>query len=720
MQLNANMLNTKSLLFMLFLLFTSVNSSSIDSVQKEIGGSLLELIDSPSKEITNQRTRKTHAPGELSKLISSSGMYDSKKNLFLSTKLKNKQIYHAAFPNPETTKMRKWGLVTLVIFGTLYLLIRTGYNYMKTLDKFFAKGVIALSNQILLLFICLAILIVTYTYGAFDNIYVNWEYLIGAIAIVMLSWIFFNFFLLTMCLFINRKWEVLEYTADSFKQLKKSIKANSSKAKDAKESFEFLVLKKFFFTPLFPVLKSVSLRNELKFSYYFELCLLSKLRLFFKLSWTTWFALIVIMMFWNVFIIPSSLFAVFIFIMLIPLIGIAMTFGIYIYSLKIYRKIVSPVNDDNINDYKDIEYNSNDIFQSMSYPPYLLKYIDDDNELKKSKQNSFSFHEHMHQRPPSLYEKEIFFGQSGPYFLLNLLQCCCFIFICWTVTLFGYYGPKLSKEYNNTVYLYMIAGFVFYLVLQLLMTTIAMKWLTVISSVEMKRNDKCVNKMINHKMKEMCAISNSVLNSFKKIYYDVNLRSGTPTPIGDNNEYDDSNQLIDSDNNSVSSQNQKFKLTSPNIKEFLKLNYNRFKKANNTSIDIQYELRPFLKSCGNIVNNEELEFILYLIGKSKKYNGTLNLNQLFDICGAILHFRQKNPQMILKFVFDNYYMENKKVYRDVQMKWSDVEVFLGNYQEYFNKKQRHFIESESKYLGDSFTLDSFIAMILTPSQYNPY
>ena len=84
------------------------------------------------------------------------------------------------------------------------------------------------------------------------------------------------------------------------------------------------------------------------------------------------------------------------------------------------------------------------------------------------------------------------------------------------------------------------------------------------------------------------------------------------------NFYDDSNQLIDSDNNSVSSQNQKFKLTSPNIKEFLKLNYNRFKKANNTSIDIQYELRPFLKSCGNIVNNEELEFILYLIGKSKK------------------------------------------------------------------------------------------------------
>ena len=179
-------------------------------------------------------------------------------------KTKNKQIYHAAFPNPETTKMRNWGVVTLVIFGTLYILIRTGYNYMKTLNKFFAKGVIALSNQILLLFICLAILIVAYTYGAFDTVYVNWEHLIGAIAVVMLAWIFFNFFLLTMCLFINRKWEVLEYNADSFSQLKKSIKANSSKAKDSKESFEFLILKRFFFIPLFPVLKSVSLRNKLK------------------------------------------------------------------------------------------------------------------------------------------------------------------------------------------------------------------------------------------------------------------------------------------------------------------------------------------------------------------------------------------------------------------------------------------------------------------------
>lgn len=715
------MLNTKSLLFTLFLLFISAKSSSIDNIHKEIGGSLLELIDSPSKEITNKKSRVRPSPGEFSKLISSSGMYDSKNNLFLSTKLKtkNKQIYHAAFPNPETTKMRKWGVVTLVIFGTLYILIRTGYNYMKTLNKFFAKGVIALSNQILLLFICLAILIVAYTYGAFDTVYVNWEHLIGAIAVVMLAWIFFNFFLLTMCLFINRKWEVLEYNADSFSQLKKSIKANSSKAKDSKESFEFLILKRFFFIPLFPVLKSVSLRNELKFAFYLQLCLLSKLRLFFKISWTTWFVLIIIMMFWNVFIIPSSALASTIFIMLIPIFGIAMTLGIYLYTLTIYKKIVSPINEDNINDYQDIEYNSNDIFQSMSYPPYLLKYIEEDNEIKKAKQNSFSIHEHMHQRPPSLYEKEILFGQSGFYFMLNLLQCCCFIFICWTVTLFGYYGPKLSNEYNNNIYMIMIAGFIIYLVLQLLMTTIALKWLTVISSVEMKRNEKCVKKMINHKMKEMCIISNSVLNSFKKIYYDVNLRSSTPTPMGDN-EYDDFNQLIDSDNNSVSSQNQKFKLSSPNLKEFITLNWNRFKKANNTSIDIQYELKPFLKSCGNILNNEEIDFFLYLIGKSKKYNGTLNLNQLCDICGAILHFRQKNPETILKFVFDNYYMENKKVYRDIIMKWSDIEVFLGNYQEYFNKKQNNYIESECKYLGDSFTLDSFIAMILTPSQYNPY
>ena len=54
------------------------------------------------------------------------------------------------------------------------------------------------------------------------------------------------------------------------------------------------------------------------------------------------------------------------------------------------------------------------------------------------------------------------------------------------------------------------------------------------------------------------------------------------------------------------------------------------------------------------------------------------------------------------------------------MRWTDVEVFLANYNEYFNKNQIKFIESLCKYIGEYFTTDSLISALFTPSQYYPY
>ena len=52
------MLNKQSLLFTLFLLVTYINSKSFPHIRssKEIGGSLLEFIESPTKEIIQQKT----------------------------------------------------------------------------------------------------------------------------------------------------------------------------------------------------------------------------------------------------------------------------------------------------------------------------------------------------------------------------------------------------------------------------------------------------------------------------------------------------------------------------------------------------------------------------------------------------------------------------------------------------------------------------------------
>ena len=74
------------------------------------------------------------------------------------------------------------------------------------MNKFFAKGVKSLSNQILLLFISLSIFIICYTYGAFDSIIINWEYIIAIIAIFIVIWIFYNFFLLLFSLSVTIKW----------------------------------------------------------------------------------------------------------------------------------------------------------------------------------------------------------------------------------------------------------------------------------------------------------------------------------------------------------------------------------------------------------------------------------------------------------------------------------------------------------------------------------
>lgn len=234
----------------------------------------------------------------------------------------------------------------------------------------------------------------------------------------------------------------------------------------------------------------------------------------------------------------------------------------------------------------------------------------------------------------------------------------------------------------------------------------------------MKRDDKCIDKMIKTEMKKTAEISNSIVNSFKKIFFDVKNRQKTPDQIS-KQEDESSSQLIAENSDNIL--NPKFQLNSENMRQFIIVNFNRFKKENSASLNIKYELKPFLKSCGNILNDEEIDFLLYIIGKGKNSKtGFLQLGQLCSICGTILYFRQKKPQAIAKFVLDNYYSENKKVYRDVEMRWTDVEVFLANYNEYFNKNQIKFIESQCKYIGEYFTTDSLISALFTPSQYYPY
>ena len=740
--------------FSFYLLIYIIILNAICSIRmnKEIGGSLLDLIKKPEEEITlknnnqnNENFNLIETNNNINNIFLSLGENnnDSTTNKFdiekdendnnnntvqnYEIKSPNNKLIHSAYS--DSYKSQKWGLVTLILFGTSFLILRSGYNFLKNMNKFFAKGVKSLSNQILLLFISLSIFIICYTYGAFDSIIINWEYIIAIIAIFIVIWIFYNFFLLLFALSVTIKWRELENNATSFLNLKQKIN-QESKNSNYISAFEYLLLKRYFFIPLFPVLKCSSLKPEMKFHVYLEECLLKKLRHFFKLSWTSWISTIIVIMFWNVFVWNMKIFPSTVFVFLSPLIGIAVTFFIYTYIKSIYRQVVVSINNENLNDFKDFDYYKNDIFESMGFPKYLNDIINDEEKLNKLKENKYTFHEHLNNRPTNLYENLIIFGHSGLYFLLNLIQCINVLFICWQIAIFGHFAEDIAIAYTNIMYLFLICCTIAYVFVQLYLTILTLKWLTIIDSIEMNRNEKCLKKMINKHIKRAGELSNSIFLAFKKIYFNM-IFNKNETPGNEKEKFDEKQNLIDNeslneefeinnnDNNRKSNEKDKeeFKLVYENLKDILKLNYNRFKKfRNDNTIDIKNELQPFLKSCGNFLNEKEINFLLHLLQNSSNYNGTLNLDQLIFLCGCILHFQAQKPSEIIKYVIDQYYKKNPQYYKGKTMKWENIELFL-NYYDYFTKNEIDFIKEQCDYIGNEFTLDGFISCVLSPSQF---
>ena len=751
------MYNKKFFYLFLFIYIIILNAIYSIRINKEIGGSLLDLIKKPEEEISFKNNNQKN---EIFNLIEKSN--NNLNNIFLSLgennnetesnlfeiekkddnktntvanyeiKSPNNKLIHSAYS--DSYKSRKWGLVTLILFGTTFLILRSGYNFLKNINKFFAKGVKSLSNQILLLFISLSIFIICYTYGAFDSIIINWEYIIAIIAIFIVIWIFYNFFLLLFALSVTIKWRELENKATSFLNLKQKINQESNNSNYI-NAFEYLLLKRYFFIPLFPVLKCSSLKPEMKFYVYLEDCLLKKLRHFFKLSWTSWISTIIVIMFWNVFVWNMKIFPSTIFIFLSPFLGITVTYLIYVYIKSIYRKVVVSINKENMNDFKDFDYYKNDIFESMGFPKYLNDIIYNEEQSNKIRENKYSLHEHLNNRPPNLYENLIVFGHSGLYFLLNLIQCINVLFICWQIAIFGHFAEDIAIAYTNIMYFFLICCTVAYVFLQLFFTILTLKWLTIIDSIEMNRNEKCLKKMVNKHLKRAGELSNNILMNFKKIYFNMIFKKNDETPGNEKEKFDEKQQLIDNESlnedfeiNNNNDENRKskekdkeeFKLVYENLKDILRLNFNRFKKSrNDNTIEIKSELKPFLKSCGNFLTEKEINFLLHLLENSSNNKATLNLDQLIFLCGCILHFQAQKPSEIIKYVIDQYYKKNPQYYKGKTMKWENIELFL-NYYDYFTKNEIDFIKEECDYIGNEFTLDGFISCVLSPSQYYAY
>ena len=385
--------NIFDLFTLLFILSFSVSIEKLNGSPNKSNShkSLLQLLN--KKDIISQ----TEFDKKINNYLNNDNVNDyinKYKKILLSTKTLTEDGNDIIIHSPtkkETNKMRHKGIVTLIIFFASYLIFRLGYNKVKNINYFLGKGIKILANQIFLLFFCFSLLVILYVYGLFDDILINWEYVINMIGSVILYWIVFNLVLLVFSIFVNHKWKSLEKGAFSFEALKKDYKGvNKNKAK---ECFEFLILKRYLFLPLFPTLKSCSLNKDLEFSFYLESCLLKRFKLFFKISWTCWFSFIISLMIYNVFISKTSILTKTVILMIIPILGVIIVSFIYFYCKKVYRKVVREVTEQNMTNFKDIDYTSNDIFQQLVYPTYIDNIVYDNDLLKKASEKNITLHE---------------------------------------------------------------------------------------------------------------------------------------------------------------------------------------------------------------------------------------------------------------------------------------------------------------------------------------
>lgn len=332
----------------------------------------------------------------------------------------------------------------------------------------------------------------------------------------------------------------------------------------------------------------------------------------------------------------------------------------------------------------------------------------------------------MNQRPPSLYENLFALGNTTFPVLLNMLQSFAVLFICWVIVLFTYYSMKLFEEFSYYGLCAIIVGALLYLFIQSYLIVIGIKWITVLRSIEMKRNEKCVKKLINHHLTYAGRLSEEIFVQFKILLYDKSKDKTQSLSLDLSNthhiNYNHNKEIFF---NSKHKSNKAieindYELQYPSLKEIIKANYKRYKSNLEEPLLIATELKPFLISCGNSLDSNDIHFVSLLLGEQRESEGKIYLNDLYDICGAILYFRNQKPDTIVRRVFEFYYETYPKIYKETKsLKWKNIDLFFQHYANYFTEEIQDYLKEECRYIGETFSLDDFISIVVTPRRYYP-
>lgn len=309
---------------------------------------------------------------------------------------------------------------------------------------------------------------------------------------------------------------------------------------------------------------------------------------------------------------------------------------------------------------------------------------------------------------PSLYDENMFLGETGFSVILNLVQLILFLFSTWSTYVFSKEIFNIYNTQSPWIFGICIGAFVGYFLLYTFLISITIRWYTLIASIETRRNDKCLKKTINHQMASYSQISQSISYAFKKLFYD---------------------NVYEKDQN-----NNPFKLSINNFRKKLNFYIKRFKgligkNINNfdetpIEFDIKTELPVFLRSCGMELTEEEYDFMLHISGDKKNLmDQKLNHTQLHDVWAAINYFCSKPMHEIVRKVFEDHSLKQEENNKKSDLEAFDekkITDFLIYYKEYFPENLSEFMIEEVSYLGTNFTIDAFIFRILGYGSLNSF
>lgn len=183
----------------------------------------------------------------------------------------------------------------------------------------------------------------------------------------------------------------------------------------------------------------------------------------------------------------------------------------------------------------------------------------------------------------------------------------------------------------------------------------------------MNKDEELIKKVLQRQIREKSEAMQKVINSFKKLHFDMK-------------------RVEDAKENSDGQKQPFYSLTRDTFHSLIEITFLRYasktegrkdalieETIDETAISIEYELKPFLKSCGNTLSAEEIELMLHLVEDADLEDGVITLTQIRDLWGVMIYFSKISIEDLLTFVIMNYF-EEKRNLRQYRKEKKEIEL----------------------------------------------